>query len=78
MKKIFITTVALVAVMLTSCKKDFTCTCTTTSPGSPSSTEKITVKEVNKKQAEAKCNSGDQTFTVMGFGISQTRSCKID
>jgi hypothetical protein len=78
MKKLFILSFALCAFTFTSCKKDFTCTCTTTSPGSASTSVKKTVKDVTKKQAEALCNSGDQTVTVGGFGFTQTQSCKID
>lgn len=78
MKKLFILSFAVCAVALTSCKKDYTCTCTTTSPGNPSTSLKRTVKDVSKKQAEALCNSGDQTITVMGFGFTQTQTCKID
>lgn len=78
MKKLFILSFAFGVVTLTSCKKDYTCTCTMSSPGNPSTSVKRTVKEVTKKQAEAKCNSGDQTVTVMGFGFTQTQTCKID
>lgn len=78
MKKLFILSLILGAATLTSCKKDYTCTCTYTSAGSPSSTSKLTIKEVTKKQAEAKCNSGDQTFTASGFGFTQTQACTLD
>ncbi len=78
MKKLLIITIIAGAGAFTSCKKDYTCSCTYTSTGSPSTTSKFTVKEVTKKQAEAKCNSGTETITVSGFGLTQTKSCTLD
>lgn len=66
------------AALMGSCKKDYVCSCTVTATGSPSTTSKITVKEVTKKQAEAKCNSGDETVTVQGFGFTQTKTCTLE
>lgn len=48
-----LTTIAIVAVM-SACKKDYTCECTTT-PGN--SIDKYTIKSVTKAQAKANCVS---------------------
>jgi len=67
MKKLTILSIAVVALSLASCKKDYTCTCTT----SGSSTASVTkILDVNKKQAQANCVSG--TTTAGSYSGSQT------
>lgn len=78
MKNILKLSLVLVVATLTSCTKDYVCSCTYTSPGNPTTTTKITVKEATKKQAEAKCNSGDRTITVAGFGLTETQTCTLE
>ncbi len=53
MKKIIILLSSL-AIMMSACKKDYTCECVTT-PGN--SIDKYTIKNVTKKQAQANCVS---------------------
>lgn len=71
MKK-FIAILAIVAFAgsMTSCKKDYTCTCTATVLGF-TSTSKTTIKNTKKKAEEA-CTA-NQTTTA---GV--TYSCKLD
>ncbi|MFM7757968.1 MAG: hypothetical protein ACKO6J_03450 [Crocinitomicaceae bacterium] len=60
MKKLMILCVALLA--LASCKKDWTCTCTTSIGEASSST---TIKDMTKSDANAECNSGDISAGVV-------------
>jgi hypothetical protein len=72
MKKVMIFgTFALLA--LASCKKDYTCTCTTTA-GGVSASESVTLN-ATKSDAEEACNEGDATATVLG--ITTTTECEI-
>lgn len=59
MKKIVFYSIALFAISLASCKKDYTCTCTDTSPTGPSSTSTTLYKSVTSKSANANCVSED-------------------
>ncbi len=68
MKKILL--IAAVAGMaMTSCKKDYTCECTTTSnaPGVGSTTASGSTGKMKKKDAESKCNEGDRTYSIDSF-----------
>lgn len=66
MKTTSIFSIALLALIIISCKKDYTCECTTTNAtgnntGSSSSTSVITkTKESNAKKI---CSSSDDVFT---------------
>jgi len=61
MKNLFILTVfALIA--LTSCKKDYTCTCTVDFMGQPISTS--TTINATKADAEKACEAGNTTGVV--------------
>lgn len=56
--------VAFAAIALSSCKKDYTCECTTTMPGlAPQTT--TTVINAKKSDATTTCENGSQT--VMGI-----------
>lgn len=69
MKKFSILAVAAIFVLgLSSCKKDYTCTCTYPS-GDP---ESVTYKDVKKKDAEDACDALS-ALAAIGGG-----SCKID
>jgi len=63
MKKVLL--MAFVAgLAMTSCKKDYTCECVTSSndPDEPSTKTTLTFKD-KKKKAESSCNSLDRTYT---------------
>lgn len=68
MKKITIIAIAFVAVSFASCKKDYTCTCT--SGGSSSTTKLI---KVTKKTAQANCAS----TVTSSQGFSYTETCTL-
>jgi len=73
MKKVLLVA-AVAAFAMTSCKKEYTCECTTSSStGSTSSSVKF--DKMKKKDAEKKCDEGDATFSF--FGETVTSECKI-
>jgi hypothetical protein len=59
MKKItLLAAAAFIAISFTSCKKDYTCTCTVPAQGSsPAETYTYQLKDVKKKDAKSACNS---------------------
>jgi hypothetical protein len=58
MKKLIYIPCALLALSFASCKKDYTCTCTSTGSTTASVT---TIVEVDKAAAQANCVSTSQT-----------------
>ena len=58
---------------LASCKKDYTCECTSTAAG-VSSTASTTINDT-KKNAEAECDEGDASATA--GGITSTVECTL-
>jgi len=56
---------------LSSCEKDYTCTCTVSGPGFPTTSTSATITG-KKKDAEAACNNGNASY----FGVTTT--CKLD
>ncbi len=72
MKKITLLTVVLAGLAFASCKKDYTCKCTTTTTTSGVSvvtTASAATGKMTKKDAEAKCNEGDASATVLGSSV---------
>jgi hypothetical protein len=72
MKKILLVA-AVAGLSLVSCKKDYTCECTTTQNGTVVASSSYTAK-LKKKDAESWC-SGNATST--GGGSTITSSCKL-
>lgn len=70
MKKVLLFAVVLGAVTLTSCKKDYTCTCTTSGNGVNSSAS--TTINATKSDAEDACTAS--TSSAFGF----TTTCELD
>lgn len=62
--------VAALATMFTSCKKEYTCTCSTTIGGVTTSASGKTTK-MTKKDAKAAC---EKSTTTAGITVS----CKLD
>ncbi|MES2681526.1 MAG: hypothetical protein V4635_16645 [Bacteroidota bacterium] len=85
MKKIFLS--AIIIASLTSCKKDYTCECKSTStyPGIPGSTGKSNTGKMKKQHAIEKCNEGDKTINSVYFDVQSnqlkeytiTSSCEL-
>ncbi len=68
--------VVVLAMMFTSCKKEYTCTCTTSMTGVPSTTVSGKTDKMSKKDAKSKCEAGNTSTTVAG--ITTSVNCKID
>lgn len=68
MKKLVLAIAALGLISLTSCKKDYTCSCTTFATGSGIDGQTIETKtgKMKKKDAEKKCESSSTSTTVGG------------
>ncbi|MBL7684190.1 MAG: hypothetical protein JNK00_12595 [Flavipsychrobacter sp.] len=62
-KRILIAGVALMAIAFTSCKKDYTCTCTYANNPSVNSTSTI---KTTKKDAETKCSTLNDAAKPVG------------
>jgi len=82
MKKITLLAVACVAISLASCKKDRTCTCTSTqtpvSGASITSTDEITVKKVTKGQAkDGVCSGYSYQTTAPVSGTKFETTCEL-
>ncbi|MBK9191713.1 MAG: hypothetical protein IPM77_09470 [Crocinitomicaceae bacterium] len=62
MKKMILAVAVIGCVtVLTSCKKDYVCTCSGTVLGIPYSGADTTLVDMSKKDAETKCSSFDWT-----------------
>lgn len=72
MKKILILS-AFGLICLSSCKKNYTCSCATSTAGILS-TETFTINDT-KKKAESKCDEGDASTST--FGITTTVECSL-
>ncbi|MBK7130566.1 MAG: hypothetical protein IPM74_11865 [Crocinitomicaceae bacterium] len=72
MKKVALALVVVAsAVVFTSCKKDYVCTCSGTVLGIPYSGADTTLADMTKKDAESKCDSFE-------FSIgSDSQTCEL-
>jgi len=87
MKKIFYLFSGIATVVFSSsCKKDYTCRCTTTySYNGITSTDaevnEITIKDASKHAAKANCLSTEQTYSYAYYGTTYTytynRDCEL-
>lgn len=60
-----IAAIALFAVAFTSCKKDYTCTCTDST-----GTDTYTIKDVKKAEAKTACTAWDNLYKIDGGSCS--------
>lgn len=75
MKKIApIAAIALFAIATTSCKKNYTCECVSTSNGTQIGTTSFDIKD-KKSNAETECNKGDSEVTA--GGVTAKTDCEI-
>ena len=79
MKKLTILSVAFLAISFASCKKDHTCTCTSSStvPGSTSSTTEYTIVKAKKGDAKRACVKTTNDYTFGGSTYTSTHDCKL-
>ena len=81
MKKFALFVIAGIALM--SCKKDYVCSCKSTSSvpgyGTADSSFTIDIPKSKKKDAEAKCKGNESSVTgsYMGISFSYTTTCSI-
>ncbi len=73
MKKIILLA-AVITLSLSSCKKDYVCECTTTSPAGVTTSTEDTEK-MKLADAKSKCDKGDDSDTV--FGVTTETECSI-
>lgn len=64
--KRFLVITAATGFLMVSCKKDFTCTCKTTSnlPGFTTMTNKETLGRMKESDARNECNERDVSYTL--------------
>lgn len=69
MKKLVLAIAALGLVSLTSCKKEYTCSCTTFSnaPGFTATTVEGKTDKMKKSDAKTKCEAGSSSTTAGGY-----------
>ena len=77
MKKITIIAIAFAAISFASCKKDRTCTCTTSGP-SGTYTEATTYYDVKKADARENCIGYQSTYTSpAGTSVNDKITCEL-
>jgi len=75
MKKITLIAIVFTAASLVSCKKDYTCTCTTTGVATPTVTKIVGVK---KSAAKVNCVSTTRTNTTAGANSTpEVQTCTL-
>lgn len=77
MKKINLLFGALLLLAFSSCKKEYTCVCTTSAgiPGVAIPDTESNLGKLSKKKAEEQCSSRNTSTNFMGFTISV--NCKL-
>jgi len=65
-KLLSIAAVTVALVSLSSCKKDYTCTCTFVEVGEPNYETNLTIPNVSKKDAKTACDNFTTTYSVAG------------
>lgn len=70
--------VGSIAVLTVSCKKDWSCSCTTVTTGTINATVTgdTILTDLTKKDAESKCSSFESSFSF--FGESATTTCELE
>lgn len=66
------------ALSFTSCKKEYTCTCTVTSPVIDTSITVVTnIDKAKKKHAEDQCDASAETAQKLAAFLFATASCNL-
>lgn len=74
MKKVLLLVAVIAAFSFVSCKKDRTCTCTTTVAGVAGTPDVTTWSKSRKSNAELMCMSYTETNAA---GVVTTKDCKL-
>jgi hypothetical protein len=79
MKKIYLVMAVAAVCTLTSCKKDYVCSCTTSSnaPGSTTDTHEYTIVGAKKGDAKKMCIKTTNDNTYGGVTYTSTSDCKL-
>lgn len=79
MKKITLLAIAFLALSFASCKKDYVCSCTSSStvPGSTADTYEYTIVGAKKGDAKKMCIKTTSDDTYGGTTYTSTRDCKL-
>ena len=79
MKKLLLSVAVISAFSFASCKKDHTCTCTTTStfPGSTTDTDVYTIVDSKKGDAKKMCIDNTRTWSSGGVSYTNTSTCEL-
>lgn len=73
MKKVLLFTAVLAGMSFASCKKDHTCTCTTTANGVAGTPSVTTFTKSTKSSARANCLS----YTEVDNGVTYETTCDL-
>ena len=73
MKKVFLIAAAFATIGLTSCKKDWVCTCEQTTSGTVTQSKTI-IPDAKKSEAQAICKGGETYLS----GNNQTNECSLE
>ena len=77
MKKLVLCVAVISAMFFTSCKKDRTCTCTTTYGGVAGTADVVTYTKARKGDARAACLSSSGTDTNGGTTVAWSQACTL-
>ncbi len=81
MKKVIIAVAALATLSLVSCKKDWSCSCVSTTSGGGATitgdAQVVTHKEIKKGAATANCHDWETTETSGGTTYTTTTDCTL-
>ncbi len=78
MKKITLVVACLGLIVLSSCKKDRTCTCTDTNPDGKVEISTFTLTEISGRDAKDFCSNSSRSETYGGTTEKSSSDCKLD
>lgn len=78
MKKLFFLFCSIVLLVNSSCKKEYTCVCTTSAgiPGLTLPNTETNLGKLSKKKAESQCSAKNTSTSFMGYTLSTSCSLK--
>ncbi|MCW3123861.1 MAG: hypothetical protein JWQ38_3353 [Flavipsychrobacter sp.] len=76
-KYIFLLFIGLSAMMFTSCKKDYTCTCTVTTGGTTTVAHTYLTGKVKKNDAKKYCDEVQASVPASAIPTGTTYNCSL-